>query len=180
MTTRQIVKIGMGLGAIALFAGFSDTPNFKIKPGLWENTVIVKMNGAMPQIPENALDQMTPEQRQRIEAAMQAQQAAMGKPRIVKTCITQDMIDHGFRADDAKTNQCKTTILTNTATTMELHQECAIGNGSNSVNLHYEAVTPETFNGTIHVETVRPGASNIVSDATVQGRWIASSCGDVK
>jgi hypothetical protein len=178
MSMRQILMIALGLSAIPLLAGFSDSPNFRIKTGLWQMTVIIKMNGKLP-IPDDVLAQMPPAQRQNFEAAMKAQEATAAKPRIVKTCVTQEKLDRGFRLDASNEPNCEQTILANTVDTMEVHEECSDNKGTTTSNLHYEAVDPETVKGTIHVEVAHQG-NNMVSDGSLQGKWISGSCGDIK
>jgi Protein of unknown function (DUF3617) len=65
-----VASLACTAAVTALVQGADFTkPN--IKPGLWEVTTNPKMSGQMP-IPEEQLAKMTPEQRARLQAAMQA------------------------------------------------------------------------------------------------------------
>jgi hypothetical protein len=62
---------------------------------------------------------------------------------------------------------------------VEVTEECSDDRGTTSAKVHYEAINSETVNGTIHVDITRQGKT-IVSDGTIQGKWVGADCGDVK
>ena len=47
------------------------------------------------------------------------------------------------------------------------------------MTFHYQAINQETVTGKTHFEITRAGQS-MVSDGTIQGKWVSDSCGDVK
>jgi hypothetical protein len=172
MSKVQIVIRGLCLSAIPLLVGFSDSARLNVKTGLWESTVVTHMSGAPP-IPDDLLAKMTPEQRARMAASM-----AGGQPHTARYCLTQEKLDKGANFNDTKPN-CKQTVVTNTSKVVEVTQECTDDNATTSIRMRYEAINPETVNGTIHVDITRQGKT-MVSDGTMQGKWISADCGDVK
>src|SRR5579864_7815284 len=83
-----------------------------IKPGLWDVASTVQMSG-LPPIPN--LDQMTPEQRARIEAAMKGM---AGSPRTttVKSCVTREVIEQAIaKASSTQTNTCAPKLVSASA-----------------------------------------------------------------
>jgi Protein of unknown function (DUF3617) len=150
-----------------------------IKPGLWEVTTNPKMSGQMP-IPEEQLAKMTPEQRTRLQAAMQSGMATGSKPRIYKECMTPEKIARGFEMDrGADEASCKRTIVSSTSTELTLHDECNRPERKSVTDVHFEIKGGTQMNGKINVVVTSSGKKMTV-DSTVQGKWLSASCGTVK
>jgi hypothetical protein len=180
MRKQQIVifaKFVVALGSIPILAGFFQQPNFNVKTGLWESTVVTHTTGAPP-IPDDMMARLSPEQQQKMAAAMQASRARAAQPHTTRTCLTRDKMDRGFQHETERP-ECKPSVVTNTPTILELREECSSSMGSRVVTLHYQAINPESVTGTIHME-MTGGGKTMVSDGTMQGKWISDSCGDVK
>src|SRR5258705_225126 len=67
-------------------------PSMDVKTGLWEITSTGATTGAPP-IPPEALAQMTPEQRAKMESAMRAEIARNNQSHVSKSCITQRQLE---------------------------------------------------------------------------------------
>src|SRR5579863_7235884 len=87
-----------------LAASAADIKPIDVKPGLWETTVKNDVTGMpamqMPQIPEETLNRMPPEQRARVEAMMKGRGA--GGTNTSKSCITQEMVNQGLNFQNDK------------------------------------------------------------------------------
>jgi hypothetical protein len=137
------------------------------------------MSGQMP-IPEEQLAKMTPEQRARLQAAMQSGMANGSKPRIYKECMTPEKIARGFEMDrGADEASCKRTIVSSTSSELTLHDECNRPERQSVTDVHFEIKGGTQMNGKINVVVTSSGKTMTV-DSTVQGKWLSASCGTVK
>ena len=165
-TTRAV-----WLCAVPLLVGFAqDFVRPDVKTGLWQTTVNNHVNG-MPPIPDDVLARMTPEQKARMMGA--------GGSRTVKVCITEEKLNKGTDFGSNDRPNCKRTVLASTAKATDLQEECTDKDGTFTAKVHYEVTSRESANGTIHVDMNRMGKS-MTMDGTMQSRWLADSCGDVK
>ena len=156
-----------------------DPIKLNIKLGLWEIATQANISGAPP-IPEDAMAKMSPEQRARMQAAIQASMADVAKPRLAKHCVTQEKVAQGFNLDrqhDSAT--CQKKLLTNTATELQLTETCPEDNGSTSIDEHIQVSGSDQVAGTVHFVKTSGGKSMTV-DSTIKGQWLAASCGDIK
>jgi hypothetical protein len=137
------------------------------------------MSGQMP-IPEEQLAKMTPEQRTRLQAAMQSGMANGSKPRVYKECMTPEKIARGFEMDrGADEASCKRTIVSSTSSELTLHDECNRPERQSVTDVHFEIKGGTQMNGKINVVVTSSGKTMTV-DSTVQGKWLSASCGTVK
>src|SRR5579862_2371589 len=112
---KWIVTLGMGLAGAGMLAAHAaqDTAHLNVKLGLWEMAMNPKVSGDVPSIPEEQLKNMTPEQRAKVEAAMQGMMANLNKPKLMKECMTPEKLSKGFNTGSEDANNCKTTVLKN-------------------------------------------------------------------
>src|SRR5256885_17186130 len=87
-----VLALGVTVGAILL--AHAAGPSLDVKTGLWEITSTGATTGAPP-VPPQALAQMTPEQRAKMQSAMQAAISRNNQPHISKSCITQKQPEKG-------------------------------------------------------------------------------------
>jgi hypothetical protein len=159
------------LCAVPLLVGFAqDIVRPDVKTGLWQTTINNHMNG-MPPIPDDVLARMTPEQKARMMGA--------GGPRTVKVCLTEEKLNKGTDFGSNERQNCKRTVLSSTAKATDLQEECTDKDGTYTAKVHYEVTSRESANGTIHVDMNRMGKA-MTMDGTMQSKWLADSCGDVK
>jgi len=177
---RQLFLCVLAFSALPMLAGFFEQANFNVKTGLWEGTVVNHNTGA-PLISDDMKSRLSPEQQQRLAAAMAASSANAAKPRTIRVCMSQDKMDRGLEQDRSDRPGCSRTVVTNTPTVLEVRQECSNDMGKTLMTFHYEALNRETVTGKTHFEITPAGQTKtMVSDGTIQGKWISDSCGDVK
>ena len=166
--------LGTGLILASLTAvGFAQAPALNVKMGLWEMTSTTTIGGEMPGIDTS---KMTPEQKKRMEAAMQG---AMGQHQTVtKTCMTKEKFNDSNFMSNGPDDKCKQVLTTNTATTLEGKVSCT-GERTMSGEMHVEAPTPTAFTGTMKMNAVDRGRTMVV-DIKMAGKWLGADCGDVK
>ncbi len=177
MSMSKAVLLGFGVSAGAILLAHAAGPKFNIKPGLWEITSTGTSSGTPP-IPDDVLARMSPDQRAKFEASMQAAMAQANAPHVVKSCITEKQLEQGpdFGGGDSKS--CKQTIVTQTSTAMEVHMECS-GEQKMSGTLRYQAVSSEAVSGSTDM-VVTNGTKTMSSKHNMQGKWLGSDCGSVK
>jgi hypothetical protein len=177
MQKGQLFLCVLTCSALPVMAGFFQQAKFDVKPGLWEQTVVSQTTGAPP-LSDDMKAQLTPEQQKKMADAMAAANANAAQPHTTKACMSQDKLDRGF-VEEADRPGCKRTVVTNTPTQLEVRQECTSPDGKMVITLRYKALNRETVTGKTHFEMSR-GGQTMVSDGTIQGKWVSDSCGDVK
>jgi hypothetical protein len=146
-----------------------------VKMGLWEATTTVQMSGAPP----IDTSKMTPEQRARMQAAMEASKTAMAKPHTVKHCLTKEKMAKGGLFQDTKDN-CKHTVVTDTTTELAIKFECAADDGETTTGeYHFQATSPESVKGAGQM-TMGRGGQSMSGSSTIAAKWVSESCGNVK
>ena len=144
------------------------------KPGAWEMTTTTLTTGNPA--PADALAKMPPEQRARIEQAMQAR---AGKPstHVKKSCVTKEDLDRDRMIksddDDAK---CARKILSKTSVRVAYEQTCAAPHASTS-NVTIEARSPESM--VVSMDMAQGGSAGKVH-VDIKGRWLGASCAGIK
>ena len=117
---------------------------------------------------------MTPEQRAKIEAALQARN---GQPNVYKTCAKKEDLDKPF-GKDIRRESCKQTFLTSTSTKQEVHSgECEESGGKQVGTLKLEAVDSGTVKGTMQM-TVSNGARSMNLNCTYSAKWLGPVCSE--
>jgi hypothetical protein len=180
-----IVGLSMaGLSAV-LLAGAAesgkpaDPIKLNIKLGLWEIATQANISGAPP-IPEDALAKMSPDQRARMQAAIQASMADVAKPKLAKHCVTQEKVAQGFNLDrQHDSTTCQKKLVTNTSSELQLSETCPEDNGSTSIDEHIQLSGSDQVAGTVHF-IKSSGGKTMTVDSTIKGQWLSASCGDIK
>jgi len=149
-----------------------------IKLGLWETTVTNLMDiSAM--LPPEVLSKLTPEQRAKMEAAMQGR----GGPRMnsSKHCITKETINEAFsnvgRGNTKETN-CTQTLVTSTSSKMVMHMECTSGTMKTSSEIQVEAIDRENTKGSI-VTTAAGAGRGGNAKIELTSKWLGADCGEL-
>ncbi len=151
---------------------------FDVKPGLWNITTTTEMSG-MPPIPN--LDQMTPEQRARVEGAMKNMMAAP-HTNTVKSCVTRESIDKAIaKASSNQNNKCEPKITNMTASKVELHIACTPEKGEMKPegDINIDRVDSEHIKGN---GTMKVGANGRTMNVkwSMTGAFVSADCGNVK
>lgn len=175
-----------------------------MKAGLWENKVVWgggdtegipaiqpdQVKFAMEEM-KKQLANMSPEQRKQMEAMMaqsgmkvtdngvsfnnsQVEISPTGTN--AKLCVTQAQIDRGELPDDVK--GCESALKKISATQFKSTHVCSgeySGTGESEVTFH----SPKHYTGTGKMNQVMNGEKRTMA-FTMEGKWLASDCGDVK
>jgi hypothetical protein len=176
-THWKIAGTFAGLSLI-LLAEAAEPIKLNVKPGLWEIASQGQINGAPP-IPEEQLARLTPEQRARFEAAMQASMANAAKPRLSKHCMTPEKIQRGLDVQQHNDSSCEKKVVSNSASELEFSEDCRSEHGNTSINEHFQLDGSEQLSGTVRAVNTAGGKTMTV-DSSIHGKWLGASCGDVK
>ncbi len=146
-----------------------------VKLGLWEATIVVQSSGAPP----IDTSKMTPEQRARMEAALEASRKRAATPHTTRTCLTKEKLEQ-MPFQDRKDQSCKHTVTASTTSMYAVKFACTGEQGAaTSGEWHFEAATPELVKGNGEI-TMENAGQKMVSTTTMTAKWVADSCGDVK
>ncbi len=171
-------KIGLSLAVILAAAAAGRFQPPRIKAGLWVTTGTTTTRGMMP-FPEDLLQRMTPEQRDRVESKTQADSAGKTTTRTYKTCLSQEQLDD-WQLYDKFEKGCTQSIDTSTGSRLNGRWNCDFGGGVIGTGVvHLEVMSPERTKATLHMVAHGDGRE-FTSDATMSSRWLRADCGDVK
>jgi hypothetical protein len=110
------IRILLVLAFLTPLAGWAVDPvPMDVNLGLWETTLTNQMD-ISSMIPAEALAQLTPEQRAKMEAAMQGRGGA--RTSTTKHCITKDTMNDALASastDNLKKMNCTRTFVTSTS-----------------------------------------------------------------
>jgi len=175
---RRILFIGLlTVGCSSVWA--ADAIKFDVKLGLWETTNSFQTSG-MPQVslPPNALANLTPEQRAKVEAMMKDQ--GSGRPRTTtqKSCLTREKMDkRELFSDDRK--ECTRTVVSSTSSKIEMKVQCNSDGAKTNGTFRVEALNSETVKGSMQMASVS-GDKTINMSSNFTSKWLGPDCGDVK
>ncbi len=177
---RSAIAIALSTtAAVALSAQAGQPVNLGVDKGLWELTTHPRVSGAMPPQLQQQLQSMPPAQRARVEATMQAAMAAAQSEHVLKECMTARRLSNAFDSASHPA-QCKSTLVSNTSTEFEYHRVCALKDGKgHTETARFHLLDPHHLSGTVDIVTTGPGHSITVHES-IEGKWLASSCGAVK
>ena len=98
-----------------------------------------------------------------------------------KMCLTAAKLATGA-FDDAPSEECKRTVTSSTATSMDVTEACTskndpsmTGNGT----VHIQVVSPESVKGTLATKMSMAGRS-MTMNGTFTSKFISTDCGNVK
>jgi uncharacterized protein DUF3617 len=148
-----------------------------IKPGLWESTRTIKRTGETP-IPAELLNRLTPEQRARMEERMKANSAGHETTETEKHCVTREDLEKD-RLKIAETQECTTTVLNSTSTSLKGKLVCDTQGVHATGTLDLTAADPEHVSGSYHSTMDGNGRTMHVEGAWTS-KWLGASCGNVK
>ena len=178
MSYSRLLFAGLFVSNVLIFPGYAAA--LDLKPGLWEMTSTQQTTGGPP-VPEDVLARMTPEQRAKFDAAAMAadNETRAREPRVRKQCITEKSLQRGLNVDENKGGgSCQETLVSSTASVMELRQECT-GQEKMSSTSHFEAVSPKALTGTIDM-TMTDGSRTTTVKRVMLGKWLGVDCGNLK
>lgn len=179
MRNRPILALAFGLTLGAVLATRAQAAAFGAEPGLWEVTTSGTAQG-VPPIPPEALARLSPEQKAKFLAAMQAMMARQNATQVVKSCLTAEQLQRGPTFASRRDKSCQETVVKSTATEIEVREVCN-ENGRQMMTgmLRFQATSPQTIVGTADV-TVGDGDRTMSMHRDISGKWLAADCGAVK
>jgi hypothetical protein len=121
---------------------------------------------------------MTPEQRAQLQAAVQAAIGKSNEKHVSKSCITQKQLEKTPGFTEQHNESCKQTSVTRTPSRIEAHIECT-GQQKMSGTYRFQAVSREAIKGDVDM-VISNGDKKMTSKHTIDGKWLATDCGDVK
>jgi len=168
----------VGIAAVALMlpmaAAAADIKPLAVKPGLWEVTVTSKV-----QLPEQMLAQMPPERREQIEATMAARGGQGSAPGVVKMCLTKDSLSRALNLGADARQNCERKLFSSSPAKQEVDVECTQPNGKFAGRMTVEALSPESFKGSMQM--TREGGMGLMKiNVAVSTKYLGPDCGDVK
>ena len=168
-TASSILIVGVATVAMA------QAPALDVKLGLWENTIVTNMAGAVPKMDTS---KMPPEQAAKIAEMMKG---LTGDRTIVeKNCLTkEDMAKDSFMLPEGSKQKCTRTVTTNTRTTFTATINCT-GESDTKGEINVVSSAGGTaYTNTMKMETMSRGRSmNLAMKMT--GKYLGPDCGDVK
>jgi len=159
----KILFVALLLAATPLV---SHAETLDIKTGVWEVTLKTLMEG-MP-IPKEAMANMEPAQRARMEEAMRARSGKVNTS-THQSCTTQKDLDRGQLTRSEEPN-CKRKVITQNARHLEFEEVCTGPEPSKS-HFKLDATSNERYTGSI--DTMRGNARMHVD---MSGRWLGATC----
>ena len=170
-----VLTLGGTVGFVML--AYAADPALDVKTGLWELTSTGTMSGAPP-IPQEALARMTPEQRAKMESAMQEAIGRNNQPHVSKSCITQKQLEKAPNFAEQQNKSCKQTVVNRTTSLIETRVECS-GPQKMTGTFRFQAQSREAIHGDVSM-VMSDGNKTMTSKHTIQGKWLGADCGNVK
>ena len=152
----------------------ADNVRLDVKPGQWETTVSGQTTG-MPPIPEEVLKKLTPEQRAKMEAAMQARGGA--KTTVSKGCLTQQDLDKGFNPNNEGAKNCSRFVVTSSGSRQEIRVECLVGGAKTTGLIKVDAADSEHVKGSMQMTAVS-GDHTMNMNYTFSSHYLGPVCSE--
>ncbi len=173
MTVSEIRLVLCLTAALAPALAAAQAP--PIKPGLWEVRSERKLDGQTAPAPADAMKNLSPEVRAKIQAQMKANGVAIGSDGANRLCLDKSSLDAGRWQSRATT--CKTDYSTRTASSWKWHSTCTQPESTSDG----EAVFANAENYTVittstHTYRGEPRTTQM----TIRARWLGADCGDLK
>jgi hypothetical protein len=169
-----IIKISLGFGLLAACCAMSwaaDTfQPLDVKTGEWESSMTV-FTSDVPPIPIEALAQMTPEQRARLE---QQTKSLSGRTLLHKFCLKKEKLNTPLTWGN-NDKACTNTLIASTGSMQEIHVECTRNNGKSSGTMRFESLDSEHIKGTVKM-TVTNSGGNMDINSAFTAKWLGDTC----
>ncbi len=173
-----IIAAACLMTAVAASGAGANQP-LQVKTGLWEVTQTTTINGGVASLPPDMqaqLAQMPPQERARLEAAMQARLGGVPHTITFKSCVTEKDLNEQPWNDGSK---CKWTVITSTSTDMEARgTSCELGKDegmSSEIHIKIHVVNPGYAKGTFDGKATGNGHT-LTLNGTHEAKWIAATC----
>ncbi len=171
MRTRLL--IGMLLVALAAFAG-DKLQRLNVRTGQWEVTTTINTQGQLPISPE-LLARMSPEQRARMQARMNAQPGQRSRTITHKDCVTEKELERAELFSTKPNQECTQNIVSSSSIAAEIHIVCEAEGMKGEGTVKIQVLSPESTKGSSHM-TGSGGGHTMTSDSTFTAKWVSASC----
>ncbi|MGA2963975.1 MAG: DUF3617 domain-containing protein [Candidatus Korobacteraceae bacterium] len=171
-------------GAVLLWATIllaaSNPQPLNVKTGLWQ-VVQTSTAAGTPPIPADLqakLDQMTPEQRARMETMIKSRFGGTPTTRTYQKCITTKDLDTTPLLNQPD-DKCTWTVLSSTGSEMEVRgTSCAAGRDQGmQTDIHIKVQALDSENVKASAEGTATGNGHTVNISnTFSGKWIGATC----
>lgn len=185
MYTMTIRSLAAALAIVPMIAFSADTPlpNLNVRMGLWETTVnSTGVGDAIMAGMDDAMKNMTPEQKARMAAAMSnmQQHSSQLDAHTSRSCMTPEKMKRDAMMNDKRMGEhCTHTVTENTATTMAVHFTCSENGVTNEGDGRFTAVSPTSVKGIMDMHMNMHGKP-VNMHSEFQSKWISADCGSVK
>ena len=147
-----------------------------VKTGLWETTATNTMTGQMPVTPE-MMQNLTPEQRARVEQALKARGSGKPTTRTYKSCLTKEQLDRGTAFKNDK--ECTETPVNSTSSKLTVKMACDVEGAKATGTVTFQALSSEHVKGEGQMSVT--GAGHTMNSSSIfDAKWLGSDCGSVK
>jgi hypothetical protein len=144
-----------------------------VKPGLWE-VRSERQDGKQAASSAEAIKNLTPETRAKVEAMMKQQGVAIGSGGANRVCLSKESLDAGRWQNSAN---CKTDFGSRSASAWKWHSVCP--QTDTTIDGEATFASPESY--TIRTATTRTFRGDTkVTRTTLQAKWLGADCGDLK
>jgi hypothetical protein len=145
-----------------------------IKPGLWEVRSDRQIDGKAAGAPTDAMKNMKPEVRARVEAMMKQKGMAVGSGGANRICVTRDSLDAGRWQSNPT---CKTDYGTRSASAWKWRSTC----DQSGTVVDGEAVFANPENYTVSTTSTHSFRGETkTTQTTIKAHWLGADCGDLK
>ncbi|MGH8217359.1 MAG: DUF3617 domain-containing protein [Steroidobacteraceae bacterium] len=177
--SKSTVALACALGILVMLPISADEAKVKLNAdtGLWEVTTHPEMSGTL-KIPEEQLQKMTPEQRARVEAALQTATERAKQEHVTRQCVTPEQLGKGFDLGN-EGSSCKTTIIRNTSSELEVRRACTEDSNVRTTTEHFRMNGRRHVLGTVDAAMMQ-GGKPLTMHMTIEGRWLGADCGGIK
>ena len=186
-----------------LVCSAGDRVNMDVKPGLWEAKVTMSSSG-MPEMPaemkaemeqsqkrmSELMKSMTPEQRAKVEAAMNAATKRQAQPTqsTSQNCITKEKLDQGdILSGKEGMENCKSALLQNDSRNLVLKMTCVESaevrkkgmtkaTGAGEILVKYTAVSSTRMKGTMDMKMDVGGGTPFSTHSDMEETWLGADC----
>jgi Protein of unknown function (DUF3617) len=144
---RKMILLGAVFASATILLADSGVQPLNVKPGLWEVTMNITLNG--PGVPP--------------------------RTNIYRSCLKKEDLNKYPFVDPNK--KCTYTVLSSTGSTMEAQGTCAPGSDGTKVDfkMRLDAVDSENVKGTGQMTLSAPGGS-LSGNYAGTARWITATC----
>jgi hypothetical protein len=168
-------------GALTLAVSATEAP--PLKPGLWQVTTERTVNGQAAPSGVERMQNLRPEARVRMEAAMRTRGMALPASGTgpIRICMTAEGLRRGQFQSQPDNGRCETNFKSRTASGWKWHTTCALPRLNGSVNADGEAIfaSPESYRVNIS-STMQAMGRTTQSTNHMSAQWLSADCGAVK